>query len=149
MRVYLDSNIVVYLIEQRPDFGPRASSHLAELQACAGEIVVSDLTRFECRFYPLSLGDYATLQLYDEFFEASAVHVISLTTSVCDRATEIRARRRFKTPDALHLAAAIEAGCERFLTNDLRLAGFTGITVELLRHDNPGNAVPDGPPNDA
>jgi predicted nucleic acid-binding protein len=55
-----------------------------------------------------------------------------LTTAVVDRATVIRGRYRFKTPDALHLAAAIEAGCQTFLTNDARLGGFPDLTVEAL-----------------
>ncbi len=32
----------------------------------------------------------------------------------------------------IHLAAAVEAGCEVFLTNDFRLARFTDLTVEVL-----------------
>jgi predicted nucleic acid-binding protein len=135
--VYLDSNIVIYLIEQRPDFGPRASAQLAEMEARNDQLVVSDLTRLECRFNPMPLGDHLTLQLYDEFFARSEVQVIGLTTAVCDRATEIRAQRRIKTPDALHLAAAMEAGCDMFLTNDLRLATFPGLTVEILKDASP------------
>ncbi len=34
--------------------------------------------------------------------------------------------------DALHLAAAIESGCDVFLTNDNQLASFTDITIEVL-----------------
>jgi hypothetical protein len=32
----------------------------------------------------------------------------------------------------LHLAAAIEAGCDRFLTNDNRLTTFPDLPVEVL-----------------
>ncbi len=44
----------------------------------------------------------------------------------------MRADLGFKTPDALHLAAAIEGGCDRFLTNDARLSRCTDIAVEVL-----------------
>ena len=37
-----------------------------------------------------------------------------------------------KTPDALHLAAAIEGGCTGFLTNDAQLARFAGLAVEVI-----------------
>jgi len=40
--------------------------------------------------------------------------------------------KRYSLPDSLHLAAAIEAGCDVFLTNDNQLAGFPEITVEVL-----------------
>ncbi len=38
----------------------------------------------------------------------------------------------FSLPDAIHLAAAVESGCEMFLTNDNRLDGFSDLTVEIL-----------------
>jgi predicted nucleic acid-binding protein len=132
VRVYLDSNIVLYLIEQPPDFGPRATARIADLRNAGDELVVSDLTRLECRHFPLGRGDAVTLGHFDAFFGQSTVEVVTLTTAVCDRATEIRAHHRVRTPDALHLAAAIESGCQLFLTNDLRLAGFTGMAVEAL-----------------
>ncbi len=49
-----------------------------------------------------------------------------------ERAATIRAQYRFRPLDALHLAAALENGCSRFVTNDLRLHGFPGITIEIL-----------------
>jgi predicted nucleic acid-binding protein len=51
---------------------------------------------------------------------------------VNERAATIRAQYRFRPLDALHLAAALENGCSRFVTNDLRLHGFPGITIEIL-----------------
>jgi predicted nucleic acid-binding protein len=40
--------------------------------------------------------------------------------------------RRYGLADALHLAAAIEYGCDVFLTNDNQLTNFTDIAVEEL-----------------
>lgn len=132
MLVYLDSNIVIYLIEDPPGFGVRAKTNLDALRAQGDQVIVSDLTRVECRSQPLANGDRATLQNYDQFFAKLEPQVIRLTTAVCDRATMIRGFYRFKTPDALHLAAAVEARCDCFLTNDYRLANFTDLTVEVL-----------------
>jgi uncharacterized protein len=55
-----------------------------------------------------------------------------LPSSVYDRATLIRANHGFKTIDSLHLAAAIEGGCQAFLTNDMRLGRFPDLKVEVL-----------------
>jgi predicted nucleic acid-binding protein len=129
--IYLDSCIVIYLIEQPPGFGPRASARLATLLAGGDQVVVSDLTRLECRSRPLAAGDAVTLRHFDTFF-ASVFQVVGLTTPVCERATIIRGQYRFKTPDALHLAAAVESGCRVFLTNDLRLSKFPDLVVEVL-----------------
>jgi predicted nucleic acid-binding protein len=40
--------------------------------------------------------------------------------------------KRYGLADALHLAAAIESGCDVFLTNDNQLASFPDITIEVL-----------------
>jgi predicted nucleic acid-binding protein len=58
--------------------------------------------------------------------------VVTLSREVMDRATAIRAQYGLKTPDAIHLAAAVAAGCDVFLTNDHRLDRFPGITIEVV-----------------
>jgi predicted nucleic acid-binding protein len=58
--------------------------------------------------------------------------MVPITTAVFDRATRIRAAHKFRLGDSLHLAAAVESGCDRFLTNDSRLSACTDIPVEVL-----------------
>jgi uncharacterized protein len=94
--------------------------------------MVSDLTRMECLVGPLRSGDGALQNDFRSFFAAAGVQVVPLTGAVCDRAALIRATTRFKPLDALHLAAAVEHGASVFLTNDVRLNAFTGLTVEVL-----------------
>jgi predicted nucleic acid-binding protein len=130
--VYLDSNIVIYLIEQPALWGPRARSRVAALRSNHDEIVASDLTRMECRIRPTATGDAQGLALFDSFFSSSDVRVVGLTPSVCDRATIIRATHGLKPMDALHVAAAVENRCDLFITNDTRLSGFPDIKVEVL-----------------
>jgi predicted nucleic acid-binding protein len=130
--IYLDSNIVIYLIEQSPPFGMRTTGRITALRAAGDAIAASDLTRMECRSNAVAAADQVTLGLYDAFFGQAVARLMPLSTAVVDRATGIRGRYRFKTPDSLHLAAAIEAGCQVFLTNDLRLSKFPDLVVELL-----------------
>jgi hypothetical protein len=40
--------------------------------------------------------------------------------------------RRYGLAAALNLAAAMESGCDVFLTNDNQLANFPDITIEVL-----------------
>ncbi len=77
-------------------------------------------------------GNAALLHEFDQFFNDSVSEIVVLTRDVMDRATEIRSRYGFKTPDAIHLAAASASNCEVFLTNDLRLSNFNEILVEAL-----------------
>ena len=132
MLVYCDSMILIYYLEHAGPFQLRAAGRLAALRSAGDEVVVSDLTRLECRVAPIRVGDTAMLAKYDAFFSLADLRRAPLTTAVYDRATLIRAQHGFRTLDAIHLAAAVEQGCDVFLTNDSRLHGFRGITMEAL-----------------
>jgi predicted nucleic acid-binding protein len=92
---------------------------------------------------PLRERDVELLADLDALF-ADAV-VVALTREVIDRATELRARHGVKTPDAIHLAAAVASGCDVFLTDDLRLAHVTGIAVEVVSPAPPSGGGPVSP----
>jgi len=132
MLIFFDSNIVIYLIEQPADWGQRVAARVNALQNNGDRVVVSDLVRMECRVGPLAADDPVTLSAFEAFFASSEVDVVGVGATVCDRAAAIRARYRFRPLDALHLAAAVEAGCNGFLTNDERLIAFPEIATEAL-----------------
>ena len=132
MLIYCDSVILMYFFDHTGAFHARAATRLAALRTAGDAIAVSDLTRLECRVKPIKLGDTAKLAIYDGFFAQPDVQLVPITTAVFDRATRVRADHNFKLGDSLHLAAASEAGCDRFLTNDTRLNRFPDITVEVL-----------------
>jgi predicted nucleic acid-binding protein len=67
-----------------------------------------------------------------QFFGARVAELADFTGAVFRRAAEIRASHNFKTPDALHLAAAVEGGCTAFLTNDAQLTRFPGLAVKVI-----------------
>jgi predicted nucleic acid-binding protein len=132
-RVYLDAATVIYSVEDPPLWGSIALARIAALRSSGAGLVVSDLVRLECRVKPLATGSVALLSEYEAFFASGALTCVPLTRDVCDHAATIRAQYRFRTVDALHLAAALESGCDVFLTNDAHLTGFPELTVELLR----------------
>jgi predicted nucleic acid-binding protein len=132
VRIFLDTNIVIYFIQNPTGWGPRATARLAACHVAGDTPVLSDLTRMECRVLPLRMADAVLLAAFDRFFAAPGVEVVGLTAAVCDRAALLRATHSFQTPDALQLAAAIVHGCDRFLTNDARLSVCTDIPIETL-----------------
>jgi predicted nucleic acid-binding protein len=132
MRIYCDGVILIYFFEGTPAFKARAMARLTAMWAAGDILAVSDLVRLECRMQPIRLGNAVQLAEYDGLFVQPNVECVPLTTAVYDRATVIRAAHNFKLADCLHLAAAVQAGCDCFLTNDHRLAGFPEITVDVL-----------------
>ena len=133
--VYLDSNIVISLVEDDPSGESALAARLGVLAGPDGRYVVSDWVRLEYRVKPLAVGDPALLSEYDAYFRSMDVRVLTPTALAYDRASEIRARHGYETPDALHLATAIEANCGMFATGDRRLADFTDIAVALVAPD--------------
>jgi uncharacterized protein len=128
-RVYLDASPVVYGIERVAPFWPPVGARVTD----PGDVrVASELTRMECLVFPIRNGNATLIQDYEAFFATMVAELRPFDRTLFERATNIRARFNFKTPDALHLAAAMEAGCDVFLTGDQRLTRFTGITVEVV-----------------
>jgi predicted nucleic acid-binding protein len=134
MIVCLDTNCLIYLVENNPLWGPKVSARLATARAAGDEIAVCDLARAECLVGPLAKADAAVYADYQRFFSSPLVHMLPLTVACYERAAEVRVASgmHIKLPDALHLAAAIEHGCGQFLTNDALLARCTAIRVEVL-----------------
>ena len=129
MRYYLDAAPIIYLIEQRQPFATAIRSKLAT----PGIVPITcELARLECRVKPMRDGNQALLQDFDDYFANTIAEIFPLTRDVVDLATEIRAQYNFKTPDSLHLAAAVISNCDIFLTNDQRLNRFTGIIIETI-----------------
>lgn len=129
MQVYLDTAPVIYLVENVAPWEAKVRAFLSEpgMSLCA-----SVLTRMECRVVPLRADDQALLADYEFFFSSLPGGLVEMHGRIFERAAEIRASPGFKTPDALHLAAAIWNGFDVFLTNDRNLKRCPGIKVEVL-----------------
>jgi predicted nucleic acid-binding protein len=132
MLVYVDSVLWIYLVEDPSELGKRARRLFARLAAEPADLAITDLVRLECLVGPLRHGRADDLTAFRLIFGREEIQKLPLTELVFDRAAEIRATHRLEIADAIHLAAAVEGGCDRFLTNDARLGRFPGISVELL-----------------
>ena len=135
---YLDASVLIPVVQSPPPGKARQSARVAERIGRETVWVVSDLVRMECKVRPLARGDEAVVDDVERFFASPEVVSLPMPSAVFDRAAGIRARFRFRTPDALHLAAAVEAGCDLFVTADQRLSTFTDIPVVVLRPEESG-----------
>ena len=132
MLIYLDTVIVIYAVEGDPPFQQRALARLGAARAVGASFAVSDLTYLECFIKPFKVGDMGLLANFKQFLTGSRMHKLPITAAAYERAARIRANLKYKLGDILHLAAAVEGNCDRFLTNDLRLGRYTDITIEVL-----------------
>lgn len=133
-RIFLDSCIVIYLVERHPLYEPRLREKLEGLEGA--ELAVSPLVRLEVLVRPLRDGDEELVQLYRLFLAEQLM--LDMSEEVYDAALTLRAEHMLKTPDALHLATAQYHGCTQFWTNDDRLATKAGgLAFNILAAEQP------------
>ena len=130
-KIYWDSCIVIYRIQQVSPWAEAIAGKFAP-QMGDTRLCVTDLTRLECRVMPTRESNPALLQQFDKFFAQPEVVTVPLDARVFNLATELRAQYRLKTPDALHLAAAISSDCDEFWSNDDRLAKISGSRIKVV-----------------
>lgn len=133
MRLYLDASAIIYSIEGVPVLRDKVIARIAQAEGTpGGTLITSLLSKLECRVKPLCDGNTELLALYDKFFTQRLIKVAEVSAHVINRATELRVRYGFKTPDAIHLATAIEEQADLFLTGDTALTRCPEVTVEIL-----------------
>ncbi len=134
MKLYLDANVIIYAYEAEESFRAVVLDRIRTW--CLendGDLVTSQFSRLECRVVPLREGDDHLLAAYDDFFRGDGVELVEVSLSLIDVATALRARYGFKSPDAIHLASAIQAGAATFLTADDALRKCSQVAVELIQ----------------
>ena len=81
---------------------------------------------------PTALGGQSIAGTLRHVFCQGQVIVAPMHTATFDLATDLRARHGLKTPDALHLATALEQGCDEFWTRDRRLESAAGTHLRVV-----------------
>jgi predicted nucleic acid-binding protein len=130
--VYLDANPVIYSVEKNPAYWPLLEPLWQAAKAGTVEVVSSDLTLMETLVGPLKSGDTALAHAYEQLFQQAQTRLLPITHTILRDAARLRATTKLKTPDALHLATALLAGCALFVTNDAGLRGAATIPIVIL-----------------
>lgn len=131
--VYLDANIFIYAVE---GYAPE-EAFLRELFAALEDgrftAVTSELSLAEVLVKPFELGREDVAAAYTELLTPSErLAVLPVDRAILSEAARQRATLGMRLPDAIHVATALAAGCELFLTNDRRLKLPPGLAKELL-----------------
>lgn len=116
--VYVDSCVLIYALEEDPGFGEAARQMLARVVAENQHLAVSPLVQLECLVRPLARGQSELVLRYQNWLRL--FQWLSINDATFALATELRGRHGLKTPDALHLATALQHGCVGLISNDRR-----------------------------
>lgn len=130
--VYLDANGFIYSIERIDPY----SSILAPMWLAAHDsrfvILSSELVLLETLIKPFRERDEVLENLFRELFGSYEVQLIPTTAVIWEMAAQLRASTGLKTPDALHAASALAAGCDLFVTNDPHFRRVANLPVVIL-----------------
>jgi len=129
--IYLDANVLIYAKETDGNSGMLARRWLLQADRGRMRAVTSGLTVVEVLPYPIAANDDVILSGYRRLLGGFPnFSVVPVTTAILYRAAELRAELGGDTPDAIHVATALAAGCGGLVTNDDRIK----LPPDLARH---------------
>lgn len=125
---YLDTNILIYLMEGHQQYGNLVATALEELTAQNQPLITSSVTITEFLAGTTS-SSLTTLQ------QVPKLKFIALGENLAEQAAILQRKHlNLQIGDAIHLATAIQEQAELFFTNDKLLAKIVSnyLTIKTL-----------------
>ena len=129
----IDSAPLIYLVEKHPSYIDLMVFILRYVSNGPISAIGSTLILTEVLSQPLRMGKMDLVNDYENIIGNSVgFTLIPVNEQIARHAAELRAKYGLKTPDALHVATALENYCQAILTNDLGLKRVTELQVLVL-----------------
>lgn len=129
-RVYFDTNPIIYFVEGHETFYEAVKPIFDELDneeffACTSEFTITEVLIKPYRDgLDELIKDYQGLLLDSDYFS-----LLAMSASTFLSAAKIGGSTLMRTPDAIHIATAVEHQCDFFITNDKRIRNYQGVQV--------------------
>ena len=130
--VYVDTNVIVYMVEGNKAFSAGIERMISAIEEsnsllCTGEIAVA-----ECLYKPYKEGASELALKYHRLFSSGDIQVIPLSSDIIEQSARYGGGIGLKLVDAFNYFSALSAGCQYFITNDRRLpSGEELIVIQL------------------
>ena len=132
-RLYTETAPLIYYVEENPTYVAKMDAIITAIEDRPIEAVSSVITLTEVLTRPFKLGNANLAQEYrDILLHSGEFRLLPVTSRLAESAADLRARYNLRTPDALHVAASIDARCDAFLTNDTGIKRVTEVAVLVL-----------------
>jgi predicted nucleic acid-binding protein len=134
-RIFWDTNLFIYLIEQAPsDLHARVVRLRERMLASQDRLVTSSLTLGEVLVKPIAAKRPDLVTQYKAVLAGPSVTLVHFDETVAERFAELRAAhgKSLKPPDAVQLACASISGVDLFVTNDDRLNKCAAVNVGYI-----------------
>ncbi len=132
-RIFLDSAPVIYLIERHPIYCSKLEPLFNRFEAGEVVAVTSPVTLAECLVLPMRHGNADAIKAFIEILGGNHASLfVPIQRETARIAADIRSRYNVTLTDAFQVAAALESGCDAFLTNDKDLCRVTDLKIVLV-----------------
>jgi len=117
-RIALDTSLFILALENNSDF-PLATELFRLIPKSKATVYASVLVITEVLNKSYELKHVNRIPDQMDFLTGKGlIDLVEIDKAIALRAAELRAKYSLKTPDAIHLATAVERNCEYFLTTD-------------------------------
>jgi predicted nucleic acid-binding protein len=130
--VYFDTNVFIYAFEAAARYRTQLASIADLLDDQESVVVTSEFTLSEILTKPFRDNMLEAVANYRHMLEDSTIRLAPVTRSVLIRSAMLRGQLGIKTPDAVHVATAVDSGCSAFLTNDAAIRLPKSIALVLF-----------------
>lgn len=129
-RVYFDVNPIIYFIEQNTQFAETVTPIFEMIGEGSILAFTSELSLTEILIKPIRDNLNQVIQAHKELLlDTELFTLISPNQDTFLVAAELGGKSSMRTPDAIHMACAIESKCKYFITNDKGIKSTGGVTV--------------------
>ena len=129
-RVYFDVNPIIYFIEQNAEFARAVIPVFEMLGEGAILAYTSELSLTEILIKPICDDLTDVIQAHKELLlDPQLFTLTKVTRETLLQAAQLGGKSGMRTPDAIHVASAMENHCQFFITNDKKIKSHGSVTV--------------------
>ena len=127
--VGLDTAPMIYFIEENPAYIEIVRLFFEAMDRDDFMVITSTVTLLEVLVHPLRSNNSELAAEYRDILLNSKLMTVEVSNAIAEQAAQIRATHNIRTPDAIQISAALNAGAAYFFTNDVRLPEIPSIQI--------------------
>lgn len=127
--VGLDTAPLIYFMEENPVYIDTVKLFFEAMDKEDFTVVTTTVTLLEVLVHPFRSNNAKLAEEYRDILLNSKLMTLEVSNTIAEQAAKLRAIHNIRTPDAIQISAALNAGATYFFTNDAQLPRIPGIQI--------------------